>query len=308
MKKASTPTAESPQEAYEAKIEKSGSIYEALAKAQAMFKIAKRSAENPHYGKSYAALDCIWEACRDGLAANGLFVSQVPYLSDSGKYFLKTTVYHETGGTMEGTLPITCKDVNSPQAFGSGLTYARRYALSSMLCIVSEDDDDGEAAMGRESQPAHTNTLPPTGQVSPPVAQDAPPKVMATKAQKEELTKLVSQEDIDNGLISEKEKDGVLNSLVKLTEIQAALTIEKIIASKEARRKDKEKKPVPTDKATNEQKTQILLLLNNSVIHKDEKNEEVAKVNTYTIEGANEAIEKWKAIVQQRKALDQVAA
>ena len=35
---------------------------------------------------------------------------------------------------------------------GSAVTYARRYALSSMLGIVTEDDD-GESSMGRNAQP-----------------------------------------------------------------------------------------------------------------------------------------------------------
>ena len=38
----------------------------------------------------------------------------------------------------------------TPQAFGSALTYARRYAISSMSNIAATDeDDDAEVAMGR---------------------------------------------------------------------------------------------------------------------------------------------------------------
>ena len=44
----------------------------------------------------------------------------------------------------------------SPQEFGSLLTYLRRYSLSALLGIATEADDDGAAANGRESKLAHT--------------------------------------------------------------------------------------------------------------------------------------------------------
>jgi len=39
---------------------------------------------------------------------------------------------------------------NDPQAMGSAMTYARRYALGSILNLNIDDDDDGEKAMGRQ--------------------------------------------------------------------------------------------------------------------------------------------------------------
>jgi hypothetical protein len=38
---------------------------------------------------------------------------------------------------------------NDPQGLGSAITYARRYSLMAIVGIAP-DDDDGEAAMGRE--------------------------------------------------------------------------------------------------------------------------------------------------------------
>lgn len=38
-----------------------------------------------------------------------------------------------------------------PQSLGSSLTYARRYALSAIVGICADEDDDGEKAMGRKA-------------------------------------------------------------------------------------------------------------------------------------------------------------
>ena len=41
---------------------------------------------------------------------------------------------------------------NDPQGYGSALTYARRYSIASMIGLITEDDDDAEAACGRGKQ------------------------------------------------------------------------------------------------------------------------------------------------------------
>ena len=59
-----------------------------------------------------------------------------------------------------------------PQAVGSAITYARRYALSAMIGIVSEEDDDGESAMGRTQTQA--KTAPQAQAKTAPVKEDDP--------------------------------------------------------------------------------------------------------------------------------------
>jgi hypothetical protein len=120
----------------------------ALCKAQAEFKSALKDATNPHFKKSYADLSAIWEACKDGLHKNGLVVSQQTMGNEQG-WHLVTKVYHTSGGYMESLTPIISQG-NDPQKFGSGMTYARRYALAAILGIVT-DDDDAEGAMVRNS-------------------------------------------------------------------------------------------------------------------------------------------------------------
>jgi hypothetical protein len=119
----------------------------ALCKAQAQFKSALKDAQNPHFKKSYADLSAIWDACREGLHQNGLVVSQQTIGTEQG-WHLVTKVFHESGGYIESLTPIICQ-ANNPQSFGSGMTYARRYALAAILGIVT-DDDDAEGAMNRK--------------------------------------------------------------------------------------------------------------------------------------------------------------
>jgi hypothetical protein len=61
---------------------------------------------------------------------------------------LTTTLLHESGEWLSGTMPVrVAKD--DPQGVGSGITYARRYALAALCGVVADADDDGEAGMGR---------------------------------------------------------------------------------------------------------------------------------------------------------------
>jgi hypothetical protein len=61
---------------------------------------------------------------------------------------LKTILAHSSGEWVKSITPILTKD-NSPQAQGSGITYARRYALAAIVGLA-QVDDDAEAAQGRK--------------------------------------------------------------------------------------------------------------------------------------------------------------
>lgn len=126
----------------------------ALAKAQAEFppipkdktvEVATRSGGK--YKFAYAPLDTIMEKIRPTLKANGLAFMQ----SLNGES-LTTTLLHTSGEWLASDpMPVRVVDSGS-QAFGSAITYARRYALTAMLGIVTEDDDDGNAADGNSAK------------------------------------------------------------------------------------------------------------------------------------------------------------
>ena len=132
---------------------KSESIKElatALAKFQAEVKNPANSANNPFYKSKYAPLNEILNGVRPLLAKNGLSILQMPG-GDSQETSITTLLMHESGEWIESE-PLTMKAVkNDPQGAGSVITYARRYSLSAILGISSEDDDDANHASGNGS-------------------------------------------------------------------------------------------------------------------------------------------------------------
>jgi hypothetical protein len=118
----------------------------ALSKAQADITGALKDSSNPFFKSKYADLASCWDACRKQLAANNLAVIQTTEVTEGGTV-LVTTIAHSSGEWMRGTLPVVTKD-NGPQAQGSGITYARRYALAAIVGLA-QIDDDAEAAQAR---------------------------------------------------------------------------------------------------------------------------------------------------------------
>lgn len=119
----------------------------ALAKAQADITGALKDSSNPFFKSKYADLASCWDACRKQLSANGLSVVQTTDWVD-GTVLVRTMLMHASGQWVAGILPVKTKD-DGPQAQGSGITYARRYALAAIVGLA-QIDDDAEAAQARD--------------------------------------------------------------------------------------------------------------------------------------------------------------
>lgn len=118
----------------------------ALSKAQASITGALKDSANPFFKSKYADLAACWDACRKQLTDNGLSVIQTTDIV-SDTVVVRTTLAHSSGQWISGVLPVKAKD-DGPQAQGSGITYARRYALAAIVGLA-QIDDDAEAAQGR---------------------------------------------------------------------------------------------------------------------------------------------------------------
>ena len=131
----------------------------ALSKAQAENGTVHKDAKNPFFKSNYASLAQVWETVRPALTANGLSVVQLPSHDESG-YYVESMLIHSSGQWIKSRLYM--KPVKEdPQGIGSLISYARRYALQSLVMVCSDDlDDDGEMAMGRSSV-APARTIPP---------------------------------------------------------------------------------------------------------------------------------------------------
>lgn len=104
-----------------------------------------RTADMGQYTYKYADLSDIWDAIREPLKANGLAVTQSLTGGSSGFMGVKTTVWHRSGQTFADTVEMDISK-RTPQQVGSQVTYFKRYALSALLGLATEEDDDGAAA------------------------------------------------------------------------------------------------------------------------------------------------------------------
>jgi hypothetical protein len=124
-------------------------ISEALLKAQPNIDSALKTATG-HHGKYSDLLEVI-TVLKKPLNDVGVLIMQSVDISrkDNGddKYILITCLMHPTSGEFfSSNTPILCAKVNDPTAFGSGLTYAKRYGLQAFGLLPSEDDDGKAAA------------------------------------------------------------------------------------------------------------------------------------------------------------------
>lgn len=121
-------------------------IAKALAAFQNEVKNPANTAENPYFKSKYAPLNEILNDVRPLLAKHGLSVIQSTG-GDGNNIVITTLIMHESGEWIESEPLVlesdTKKGISKVQAAGSAITYGRRYALSAMLGISSEDDTDG---------------------------------------------------------------------------------------------------------------------------------------------------------------------
>lgn len=141
-------------------MEKSESTIEltkALVKAQSAFPpiLKAKQATIPTksggvYSYAYADLGDVVNGVLPVLERNGLAYLQLPAVAN-GLPALTTVLLHESGEWIAETMLLHI-DKADAQGQGSALTYARRYALSAMLGIVTETDDDGARAARRHER------------------------------------------------------------------------------------------------------------------------------------------------------------
>jgi hypothetical protein len=108
--------------------------------------------ETKGYGYSYADLPTIFDKINPLLAKHNLGFTQ-PIMGNC----VKTIIFHtETGETIESLTEIPqiqLKGMNEYQSFGSGVSYFRRYCLSSILGLVTDKDTDAAGEQTKPSKP-----------------------------------------------------------------------------------------------------------------------------------------------------------
>jgi hypothetical protein len=165
-------------------------LAKAMLKVQAELQPALKDRENPFTKSHYATLNSVMDSCRDTLIKNGVWMVQYPVPVDQGNLGLVTKLVHTDSGQWQSSLMVMPLSKADPQGYGSALTYGRRYSLAALVGIVSEDDDDGEAAStgrqsraqnkgGRAKTPAAPDTRLPQSD-NAPVPTSAPHPALAS--------------------------------------------------------------------------------------------------------------------------------
>ena len=160
----------------------------ALAKAQGAIRNATKDSEADavKYRYKYADLAAIWDACRTPLSDNGLAVMQRVRTEDDS-VVVTTMLIHSSGQWVRDfcRFPVAQR---TPQAYGSAITYARRYTLAALVGVAADDeDDDGSAASKGFSppnrpQPQAQHRAEPTKKLEPRPEPKQSPKLRARVA------------------------------------------------------------------------------------------------------------------------------
>ena len=119
-------------------------LAQALLKVQRQLQPALKDANNPFTRSKYATLNSVMDSCRDALLSNGIWLCQYPVPAESGYLGLVTKLTHAESGQWQSSLAVVPLPKPDPQGVGISMTYMRRYALSAMLGIVTEEDTAGE--------------------------------------------------------------------------------------------------------------------------------------------------------------------
>lgn len=145
-------------------------IATALAKAQGEFpQIPKgkkatvrgvsKSGKEYEMTYKYADIADVLSAIAPVLSANDICYTQPTVMLDTGM-FIETRLVHAKSGQWMSSLYPVCGIQGDHQKMGGSLTYARRYALCSILGVAAEEDLDAQHA---EEAPA-----PPKRKAAPP--------------------------------------------------------------------------------------------------------------------------------------------
>ena len=112
--------------------------------------------ETKGFNYTYSNLNSIFKVIKPLLKKHGL-----GFYQNLDNRNLVTTVYHvESGEQIQSSSAIpevTLKGMNDYQTLGSGITYLRRYSLSTILCLITDKDVD--ACGTQETKPVVKKTF-----------------------------------------------------------------------------------------------------------------------------------------------------
>jgi hypothetical protein len=161
-----------------------------------------KDAKNPFFKSNYASLPHIITEVAEPLEKAGLILSQFP----NGDGLTTMLIHAESGEFISATYTLQVVRQNDPQAQGSAISYARRYAITSVLNLAISDDD-AEAAMRPVRQapaPAMVKMVEPTEEQFSYIVR----YLNGTDAQRKQAL------EAKNKYVFNKEQKEILNGLI----------------------------------------------------------------------------------------------
>lgn len=121
-------------------------IFAAFVGLQPEIDEAIKSSKNPFLNNNYANINDINDVLKEPLKKFKCAVLSPLFTNkENGELYLAMTLIHESGEFICSEMKVPAKDYNAAQGVGSGITYARRYALKAFFNIGDKDDDGNEA-------------------------------------------------------------------------------------------------------------------------------------------------------------------
>lgn len=127
-------------------------IYVKLLRVKKSLKAVLKKSDNPFFSSKYADLNAYLDEIEPKLQEEGLVLLQPCVLRPDGKQVVKSIIKDSVSDEYiesEMELLVEKKDM---QKLGSAVSYARRYSLSALLAMQTNDDDDGNTASGNKQK------------------------------------------------------------------------------------------------------------------------------------------------------------
>ncbi len=125
-------------------------IAEALAQAQGEIQDPHKNKEAKAgtYSYKYADIADVLKVVRTALSKHQICIVQ-PTILDGEFIIVRTRLIHKSGQFLESDYPV-CKAIGEHQKMGAAMTYARRYALCSIVGVAADEDTDAANASAVE--------------------------------------------------------------------------------------------------------------------------------------------------------------
>ena len=120
----------------------------ALAKAQGEMNNPKFDSTNPHFRSKYASLASVRNAVIPVLSKHGIAMVQELTTTTLG-VSCAVVLMHASGESISFDPLYVPAMKQDAQGLVAAATYAKRTTMQSAVCVVGEEDDDGNAATGR---------------------------------------------------------------------------------------------------------------------------------------------------------------